>query len=380
MRRAKLLILRPLASLCFLLAVTLSGGACGDDGVGGGPETCSFDNCSGCCNGSECVTNVTATLCGQAGRSCNRCDQGEICSAGTCTEEADCSQCPNSGCCLNGTQCMEGDSKSACGKNGNACETCTGSDEVCGQDSNTCEQTACNSTTCSDGCCTADGECKKVGAVEQDKDTCGKGGNACEVCDTTDVSCTAGACVPADATCLDFCTDGCCMGKECVVIIEQDNGSCGLPNGNTPTSCEACTVGNSCAQGACISGPAWKITIVSATVAEDKPNGNNWDLFGDPDPKVAGGLGGQPADDFTTEADGGTHSPVWNFEAGAYAQTALVASGLNLVFEDKDPVNSDDMGECTFTITQVDLDAGTKTQAVCGESVTDIKIDFTLVQ
>jgi hypothetical protein len=58
----------------------------------------------------------------------------------------------------------------------------------------------------------------------------------------------------------------------------------------------------------------------------------------------------------------------------------LVANGLNLVFTDDDLAFDDPMGDCIFTITQADLDAGTKTQAVCGPKVTDLKIDFTLVQ
>jgi hypothetical protein len=372
--------MRSLLSLFLLLSMwSFSSAGCGADEGEIGETTCNFENCSGCCDGSQCITSVTASNCGQSGSSCRTCDSGDICSAGACVAPVDCSQCQNSGCCIDGMQCAEGDSKQACGKGGDACTTC-GSGEVCGSN-NTCETTSCDSSTCSDGCCTANGECKKAGGVDQSKDVCGKNGAACEVCDSTDISCSSGACVPADATCLDFCTEGCCMGETCVPFLMQSNATCGKPNGTTPVACEVCTGANNCAQGACANGPAWVVTIVSATIADTDLDGASWDGFGGlPDPEVAGGLGGQPADDFLTPFESGTLSPAWNYTAGAYGQADLVANGLNLVFTDDDVIFDDDMGDCIFTITQADLDAGTKTQAACGPKVTALKIDFVLVQ
>lgn len=367
-----------------LVAMAFASGACGDDGGGGSADSCSFENCSGCCDGNECVTNTTTLFCGEDGRACNRCNTGDICSAGVCTAEADCSQCPNSGCCLDGTQCMEGNTRQACGSDGEACTVCSDTGDVCGETSRSCEATPCDSTTCSDGCCTAEGECKKVGAVGQNKDACGNDGDACEVCATSDISCTAGACVPAGSTCLDFCTDGCCMGETCVDLVMQDNASCGQANGNTAVNCAACTGDDNCAQGVCTAGPAWVVTISSATIADTDLDGEAWDFgFGAgvlPDAEIAGGLGGEDPDDFLVPFESNTLTPVWNYTAGSYSQADLVAKGLNLVFTDDDLAVDDPMGECTFTITQGDLDAGTKTQAVCGTKVTDLKIDFALVQ
>lgn len=374
--------MKSLLSLCFLLSIwTLTGMGCGPDDDGAGPATCNFENCSGCCDGTRCVTTVSEDQCGQAGSSCRSCNVGDICSAGICAEPKDCSQCPNSGCCLNGTQCMEGNTKQACGKGGDACNTCNGSGEICSATTTTCEATTCDSTTCSDGCCTANGECKKVGAVEQNKNTCGKNGAACEVCDTTDISCSAGNCVPAEATCLDFCTEGCCMGDTCVPFEMQSNATCGQANGSTPVACETCTGANNCAQGVCANGPAWIVTIVSATIADTDLDGAAWDFLGGlPEPEIAGGLGGEAADDFLTPFESDTLTPTWNYTVGAYGQANLLAKGLNLVFTDVDVVFDDPMGDCTFTITQADLDSGSKTQATCGPKATAVIIDFALVQ
>lgn len=376
MRIGELFTMKPWFALCFALALVLGTGACGDDG-GGSVGNCSFDNCSGCCNGSECVTNSSTdpTFCGQGGSVCRRCNSGDICSAGICVTATDCSQCPNSGCCLGGTQCMEGNTRQACGERGDACVSCSGT-EVCDSATNTCVASQCNSATC-DGCCTANGECKEAGTVNQSKNACGTGGQACQTCAASDLACTDGMCVPMDADCLDFCTNGCCMGETCVDFITQDNAACGRPAGNTPTDCIACTGEDNCAQGFCEAGPAWVVTIISATFADTDFEGESWDIFGgDPDPKIVGGLGGANPDDFLVPFEDDTLTPVWNYSVGSYRQTDLLNNGLNLEFLDDDSFVDDDMGGCTFTISIDDLNARGKTQLTCGAKATDVTIDF----
>ncbi|MCP4445467.1 MAG: hypothetical protein GY811_09010 [Myxococcales bacterium] len=214
-----------------------------------------------------------------------------------------------------------------------------------------------------------------MGSIEQSKDNCGDEANACTECSDSDISCTNGACVPAGSACLDSCDDGCCMGDTCVKLEMQANATCGQAS-----VCETCMGNDNCAQGSCQDGPAWSVTIVSAIIASTDFEGDDWDLFGEGDPKVKGGLGGEPADDFAVPYEDGTLSPAWNYTVGAYTQADLVTKGLFLVFEDDDISFDDPMGDCTFTITQGGLDLGTVTQAVCGPKVTNLKIDFVLIQ
>ena len=171
------------------------------------------------------------------------------------------------------------------------------------------------------------------------------------------------------------------MGETCVDIKMQDNAACGTPSGDTGVACAACVDPDNCAQGTCTSGPAWVITIASATIAPTDLDDESWDGFGGlPDPELTGGLGGQPADDFLVPFDSNTLSPVWNYTVGSYGQADLIAEGLFLVFTDDDVAFDDPMGECTVIVTPIDLAAGTKTYATCGTKVTDLKIDFALVQ
>jgi hypothetical protein len=171
------------------------------------------------------------------------------------------------------------------------------------------------------------------------------------------------------------------MGETCVDVKMQDNAACG-----TAVVCGACTGSDNCAQGTCAVGAAWVITIVSATIADTNLDGNDWDggltlpASRPPDPEVAGGLGGQAADDFLAPSQPNTLTPVWDYTAGSYGQADLIAEGLFLVFTDDDVAFDDPMGECTVIVTPTDLAAGTKTYATCGASVTDLKIDFALVQ
>ena len=164
----------------------------------------------------------------------------------------------------------------------------------------------------------------------------------------------------------------------------QSNATCGKEIGAAAQACETCTGADNCAQGVCQNGPAWVITIVSATIAPTDFDGEDWDFsfFGstNPDPELVGSLGGGGADDFIVPFEDDELNPVWNYTTLAYTQADLLSKGLELVFTDDDAVFDDDMGECIFTITQADLDAGTKTQAMCGEKVSDLKIDFTAVQ
>lgn len=128
----------------------------------------------------------------------------------------------------------------------------------------------CNSTTCPQGCCSADGTCVESDALN----ACGSGGEACEVCPPGDfckggcfhwqTDCSAANC--AGCCSLGLCSmgssnyacgrggGGCqrCVPSEGTGQCEPQTGGGGLCNGVVscdPTNCPGCCVGNVCMDG-----------------------------------------------------------------------------------------------------------------------------------
>jgi hypothetical protein len=368
--------------LLTIASLVLLGGAsigCGDDtsatdggnaidAGGGDPTVCNFLTCEGCCDGNVCNKDASKSKCGLNGRACQICEGADECFSGSCAPPTTtCDGC--TGCCLGGSQCLAGDDQAACGTGNGACESCPAGQ---GCEGGACVAVECNATTCATGCCTANGQCVQTG--EQSLASCGKGGNACEVCDTDSLSCTSGTCV-IDQACLDFCSDGCCTAQgQCLLYANQNPTSCGLAG-----QCSACTGTDSCVDGTCGPDQAWVITVKSAIIASLDENGAEWDFFGnsDPDPFVAGALTDDLIVDWTTTTILNTFTPNWDEEVGAYLESDLLAQGLEFNVNDNDnlPV-FEIMGNCVMTLTLGDLNAGTKTLANCGPLVTNLVIEF----
>lgn len=373
--------------LLTILSLALLGGAslgCGDDssatdggvnidassGIDGGDGTCNFLTCDGCCDGNTCVTDASKANCGLNGRACQTCQGVDECFSGSCAPPTtDCNGC--TGCCLDGTQCLGGDDQAACGTGNAACMACPAGQ---GCQAGACVAVDCNSTTCPSGCCTANGQC--VQTAEQGLTTCGLGGNACEVCDNDALSCTSGTCV-IDQACLDFCMDGCCTAQgQCILYGNQDPSTCGLTG-----QCGACTGTDSCVDGACGADQAWVITVKSAIISALDENNVEWDTvpFTNPlpDPYVAGALTNDIVVDWKTATIDNTLTPNWDEVVGTYAESDLVAEGLEFNVNDEDGIVAFEiMGNCIMTLTVPELNAGTKTLANCGNQVTNLVIEF----
>lgn len=337
--------------------------------AGDEPATCNFTNCDGCCDGNVCNNSASDDSCGLDGRTCQTCENGDECFSGSCaTPTATCDSLSCGGCC-DGNQCLEGNVGSACGTQGGACLACADGD-VCNEDG-VCEPVACDASSCPDGCCSANGEC--VVPALQDVNACGDGGEACNSCSNDAIDCVGGTCIE-DQPCLDFCVDGCCTPQgQCLRYTDQDPDSCGQEG-----TCTSCTGDDSCITGVCSEDPAWVITIDSAIVSDKDENGSDWDTFGGeglPDPFVTGALTNDVVVDWATDTVPDTITPNWDEEVDAYAQSDLIAEGLEFNVLDADFASFETIGNCIMTITLDDLMAGTKTIS-CGPLVEALTIDF----
>lgn len=162
------------------------GGACNAQ------RQCDPSNCNGCCLGDECVIGVTDPQCGSGGAACGACAKGQTCVAdalavgGVCRFPPFCSYQNCSTCCV-GDQCMPGNTSTECGKYAQSCESCNPGGWVCVD--NQCAP-PCAANNCA-GCC--DGN---VCAVGTQAIACGTGGIACVDCKVNRETCTAGACQP----------------------------------------------------------------------------------------------------------------------------------------------------------------------------------------
>ena len=369
--------------LCTLLLLSLTV-ACdkGDKGAtdGGGTgaaadaavisESCSFETCSGCCDGNTCIEDTDEANCGQPGMACQSCSGTDVCAAGTCTPIAnDCSDC--GGCCFEGQVCLEGNTKAACGSDGDSCMGCPAGE---GCVSGSCEAINCDASNC-DGCCTANGEC--IANEQQATSACGKNGGACEVCPSDALSCTLGTCV-LDQPCLDFCDEGCCTPSgQCIPFAEQDPNTCGAAE-----TCSACDTDLSCLGGSCTADPVWTVIVKSAIIDATDAEGGDWDqgLFANPlpDPYVMGSLSEDLLLDWVTATIDDTLTPNWNETEGSYLQSELIAQGLNISVRDADGFGAfERIGDCLMAVSLAELNAGGKTKSSCGSS-TQLVFEFVM--
>lgn len=93
-------------------------------------QPCGPENCDGCCEGTVCLSGVTANACGVFGETCSDCsalDQNCEVATGVCVESDTCAD-TCSGCC-DGETCLPS-SEQTCGSSGAACVSCAGA-EIC---------------------------------------------------------------------------------------------------------------------------------------------------------------------------------------------------------------------------------------------------------
>ncbi len=148
-------------------------------------ETCTPQNCPGCCRGNTCETGTADLGCGTGGAACEACTDGKRCTGGKCEQKCGPDNC--TGCC-DGDTCKTGTDKDSCGGGGVACASCTavGPTFVCANKQ--CADQNCQAS-CPTGCCTSAG-CQPG----TDTTACGTGGGACAACDYGERCGTTRAC------------------------------------------------------------------------------------------------------------------------------------------------------------------------------------------
>ncbi len=241
-------------------------------------------NTAPCDDGSKCTGKDTcqAGVC-TPGEPAS-CDDGNPCTTETCGVTSGCVVTPNALACEDGDPCTVGDvcTKGACaaGKarscdDGNPCTK-----DACSKSAGGCVATA-TTGACTDGnACTVGDTCAK-GACSPGKPKACADGNPCttDACDpkAKDASGSLGACVglanalPCDdgdaCTVGDTCAKGACVpgkalgcddGNPCTKdACTSDQGKGGCTFTPTTASCDdgdACTVGDGCVDGVCKSG------------------------------------------------------------------------------------------------------------------------------
>jgi hypothetical protein len=199
---------------------------------------CVCDRSQGAC----CARNCDGKVCGPdgCGGDCeNLCPANTVCNddgtACLCTAQS----CPT-GCCSNGLgnpgTCEEGDTNRACGRPGQACQTCTGQDQ-CQSGQCVCVPTTCAQQgricgTASDGC---------GGTL-----SCGTCGGATPSCTSAGVCAACSVACPQCETCLNLtngdtvcgefgfgCGDGCSSNASCPAGAPLCAVSFSIPSGTT---------------------------------------------------------------------------------------------------------------------------------------------------
>jgi MYXO-CTERM domain-containing protein len=304
-----------------------SGETCQNGVCGGGTGTVctALDQCHdvGTCNAGVCTNPVKTN-----GASCsdgNACTAGDSCQNGSCQAGAPVTctpldQCHNAGTCnpANGTCSNPTKANGAVCDDGKFCTTpdacsngvCSGAARVCN------DGIACTVDGCSDaqGRCTTDPT--PCGCAKDADCTDGNPCNGVEKCDLTSLACkqgtpvdcssqtddcNVGTCSPATGTCsavaradstvcddgnactrADACKSGKCIGANPVTCTALDqchvvgvcntgSGVCSNPaagNGATCSDGSACTVGDKCMGGTCVSGVALDCTDSSPCTAD----------------------------------------------------------------------------------------------------------------
>ena len=247
-------------------------------------NACTADACSaGRCTHTAVVDGTSCS----DGRSCNgvetcragvctagvapSCDDGNPCTADSCSDTGGCTHTPIAGCtaCTGAAQCDDG----------NACTTDSCSAGRC------VHAAAADGTACSDGVFCNGAETCRAGACVAGPPPACDDGNACttDACDEGARRCThtpLASCCTSDADCsvADAChTNARCDTGQCVTdpVVCPDPGTCAVASCDPQRGCEttpvpdgtpcddgnACTVGDVCTAGAC--GSPTPITALS---------------------------------------------------------------------------------------------------------------------
>lgn len=263
----------PESGVCKTSECQFYGVPCGGEDLPGGAGTSTCAHCfqgecetctdMGC---TSCTPDCEGKACGDPDGCGSRCDgpcgAGELCSIALagCVTGCDPVSCPD-GCCAADGACLRNQNDGACGAHGAACAACPVGGPACvpipGNPpvGSLCQE--CDSTTCPDGCCTADGHCDESGSHQ----SCGHAGSACVDC-TLDGSichewyatcaecwpdCAGKACGDSDG-CGGSCEADCGPGLTCVV------GSEWVPSGCHPCGPTTCPYGCCDGDGHCVSG------------------------------------------------------------------------------------------------------------------------------
>ncbi len=260
--------------------------------------------------------------------------------------------CP--GCCRD-DRCEEGKSTSACGKAGEACETCSG---IASCTDGACKE-PCSENNCT-GCCDGD-TCVAGGA----KDECGTGGAACSACAGALV-CSKGTCI--DGSCRANCTNGCCSATGC------QTGTARNACGKGGEACVDCGAGRTCSSGACVLDRTslWDFYVSFAEIPEKSRSNNPWDAFnGLPDPYLlAFASEGAATASGKTTAPADTLVPIWMETPLTKVKASTFLENLSFEIWDEDTLDPDDyIGGCKLPIT-VDKFDGSLQTFTCGPGPT----------
>ncbi|MFO0741912.1 MAG: hypothetical protein U0270_38805 [Labilithrix sp.] len=287
----------------------------------GGPQiqSCTADNCQGCCREDRCVEGKTEDACGRSGLACQTCSAVQ-----KCTEEGQCHEpCGPNNCkgCCDGDNCIPGETTDKCGGAGEACTKCDADNPelVCADQK--CIDGSCKAT-CTQGCCTATG-CQP-----------GTTAQACGI--------NAGACVT------------CGYGKQCT------NHACVLDTSSL-----------------------WDVVVTGADIPAKKLNDSDWDPFyGAPDPfvKLYSNLGADSHTGQTAFQTDNLH-PAWTTEVPLKGISAKELMN-NLSFEiwDDDFDYDDQVGGCKIGISAANF-SGVVQQVTCNQtpSLPSVTLRFKLV-
>ena len=200
------------------------GDPCTDDSCVAGEGCAYFNNDASCSDGSACTVGDQCANGECVAGAPMACDDGNLCTDDSCSEESGCSHLPNTVACDDGNDCTTGD----------LCQSgqCFGSQAVDCDDSN----------VCTDDACVPAGGCVHLlnDAPCDDNDVC-----------TTGDHCQLGECGHSgEFTCDDnnVCTTDSCAALTGCQFASVDGGDC--------TDANLCTIGDSCAGGLCIPGAA----------------------------------------------------------------------------------------------------------------------------
>ncbi len=205
------------------------GNPCTDDACNPATGCTHTNNSAGCDDGSVCTTVDTCVSGACKGGAVQACNDGNACTADSCSPDTGCAHAPKAGACSDGNVCTLGDSCQAGVCQPGAAKTC--------DDGNECTDDSCHPSK---------------GCVAQPNTSGCNDGDAC----TTGDSCVGGACTGAKVSCDDnnACTeDGCSSGSGCTFNPAPKNGA-PCADGN------ACTSADKCNWGVCKGG----VTVICA--------------------------------------------------------------------------------------------------------------------